>query len=892
MELADPQGSYAVLIGTAAYSAPTLEDLPAVAQNLDGLGRLLEDPSVWGLPPERCTRLVDPATSREFLDAVREGAQRATDTLVVYYAGHGLRAPDVDGLLLALSSTDPERPYTCVDFDAVRREVLEAGRKVNKVVILDCCYGGVAMAGGMGGPDGVGESRGVTVAEQTRIAGSYLLTACAANRQALSPPGERHTAFTGELIRLLDRGVPGAGPLIGAPALYDHLLGELRAKGLPLPQQRLSNTGRSLAFVRNRHGLTDDPRRAAGPSRHATTVPERLRDALRAQPRALAEHAARLRQTDADAAAELLELAAATRPAQEVATLVWMLREQGRTDEADTVLTTAAAQRTPDDLAAALSALHALDDGDDGDDGDDDGDDATRLRRAIARRAPEDVAGTLRALRAAGRKQDVDAVLAVAVDRLHTTEKILGLAGALWSAQLDEEAQRVLAAASTSSPRETVRLAQALVAIERVTEALDLYRQPAVLVTLSPEELVRVLQVMEESGHRADAGGLLHAAVDAFTTVEGTAALCEALWAAGMDDRCSVTLERAAEALSVDGVGALAEALHARGHEGSVLQLFTTAALRRPVARTPELVIALRSMGRPLDAERLLRDAATRSDQDVVELLVLLDGPAAVRDRARIVDVVLNLPLARLAEMALALHAAERPVADVLAPWLSLGDRMFVDALAALRAEHLDDAALLVLTHQVQTAPDAARGRLPALDAAHAALDGSLLRVLVRRRADPPPGDVEEPTPEAIRALVTGAEHSVDERVVAMAHLCEVGLEERVVSALADVTRTRSRVEVIDLLGRLEARGLTVCAHAIVDGARMFSELYRDFVRALLAQGLRQLAEYAVDRHGHRLHPAQRRELAAELGMAEPEREEQPPVDQPRTRRRLWRDRR
>ncbi|MGW5676559.1 hypothetical protein ACWEV4_16025 [Streptomyces sp. NPDC003860] len=59
-----------------------------------------------------------------------------------YYAGHGLRGPDVDGLLLALASTDPERPYTSVDFDAVRREVLEAGRRVNKVVILDCCYGG------------------------------------------------------------------------------------------------------------------------------------------------------------------------------------------------------------------------------------------------------------------------------------------------------------------------------------------------------------------------------------------------------------------------------------------------------------------------------------------------------------------------------------------------------------------------------------------------------------------------------------------------------------------------------------------------------------------------------------------------------------------------------
>ncbi|MEU9605572.1 caspase family protein [Streptomyces sp. NPDC048057] len=606
MELADPQGSYAVLIGSATYAAPDLEDLPAVAQNLDGLGQLLEDPTVWGLPPDHCTRLTDPASSREFLDAVRAAARRATDTLVVYYAGHGLRGPDVDGLLLALSSTDPERPCTSVDFDALRREVLEADRKVNKVVILDCCYGGVAMTGGMGGSHGVDGSSGVTVAEQTRIAGSYLLTACAANRQALSPPGERHTAFTGELIRLLDRGLPGVGPVIGAPALYDHLLGELRAKGRPLPQQRLSNTGRSLAFVRNRYGLVD-PRRPAPPSPASTAVPERLRAALHARPRALAEHAARLRDTDPDAAAELLELAAATRPAQEVATLVWVLREQGRADEADAVLTGAAEQRAPVDLAAGISALHALDDAED----------AARLRRAIASRAPEDVAGVIRALRAAEQEDDAHVVLTAAIDQLRTTEEILGFAGALWSAQLDEQAQRVLAAAPTPSPREAVRLAQALLAIERVTEALDIYGRHSVLVTLSPEELVRVLVVMEQSGRRSATDELLRAAVDAYTTVEKIAALCEALWAAGMDDRTRGTLERAAVTLSVDEVGALAEALHARGHEDALLRLFTAAALGHPVARTPGLVRTLRSMGRPLDAERLLGAAASRPVSDV-----------------------------------------------------------------------------------------------------------------------------------------------------------------------------------------------------------------------------------------------------------------------------------
>lgn len=115
-----------------------------------------------------------------------------------------------------------------------------------------------------------GAGRAVQMAEQTRIAGSYLLTASSATRQSQSPPGETYTAFTGELIRLLESGLPDAGELIEATHVYEHLYGELRAKGRPLPQQRLSNTGRTLVFARNRHlaesAPVDDEEQGASPS--------------------------------------------------------------------------------------------------------------------------------------------------------------------------------------------------------------------------------------------------------------------------------------------------------------------------------------------------------------------------------------------------------------------------------------------------------------------------------------------------------------------------------------------------------------------------------------------------------------------------------------------------
>lgn len=244
MGLSDPLRSYAVLIGSSHFDDPGLDDLPAVANNLARLGDLLEDPTVWGLPADHCVRLPEPTSQVQVLNAIRDAADRAESGLLVYYAGHGLRDPHLGDLLLSLSSTIRERPYTAVEFDKVRREVA-AKHHLNRMVLLDCCYSGAAMAGGMSGPS--------EIADETAIPGTYLLTASAATRPALAPPGEEYTAFTGELIRLLEDGLSDAGDLIEVGRVYEHLYGQLRRKGRPLPQQRLGNGGPGLAFARNRH---------------------------------------------------------------------------------------------------------------------------------------------------------------------------------------------------------------------------------------------------------------------------------------------------------------------------------------------------------------------------------------------------------------------------------------------------------------------------------------------------------------------------------------------------------------------------------------------------------------------------------------------------------------
>ena len=212
--LPDPAASRAVLIGCSDFQ--DLEDLPAVRRNLDGLREVFTDAALWGLPVGNCRLVTDPANAATVLDAVRELMLQATDTLVVYVAGHGLVDPLTDELYLALPDTDPSRLYTALRYEDLRRTILHQEGSVRRtVVILDCCYSGRALGGRMGVDQ--------ALADSAMIAGTYLITATGENVRAAAPPGETFTSFTGELIATLDDGIADGPDLIDMDTLYRHL---------------------------------------------------------------------------------------------------------------------------------------------------------------------------------------------------------------------------------------------------------------------------------------------------------------------------------------------------------------------------------------------------------------------------------------------------------------------------------------------------------------------------------------------------------------------------------------------------------------------------------------------------------------------------------------------
>ena len=80
--------------------------------------------------------------------------------------------------------------YTTIQYGQVRDLLLDS-RADRKIVILDCCYSGRAL-GQMG-------NAAEKIATEASAEGTYVLAAAAENKAAIAPPGERFTAFTGEL---------------------------------------------------------------------------------------------------------------------------------------------------------------------------------------------------------------------------------------------------------------------------------------------------------------------------------------------------------------------------------------------------------------------------------------------------------------------------------------------------------------------------------------------------------------------------------------------------------------------------------------------------------------------------------------------------------------------
>jgi hypothetical protein len=244
----DPANSACVLIGVDRYHDRELPSLRAVYNNIEQLYEVLTDKRIWGVKSGRIRKVHDPRTATELIRPIREMSELATDTLIVYYAGHGLKDLNENELYLALPNSVPGQPETSVRYNMVKQAITRSRQAQRVVVILDCCYSGVAIDGGMS--EAVEDIRADAGVDDVR--GSYLMCSAAPNRKALAPSADKCTVFTGELVDVLREGIPGESEhTLSLRVIFQEVRRRLRRANRPEPQEQDQNQVGNLPFTHN-----------------------------------------------------------------------------------------------------------------------------------------------------------------------------------------------------------------------------------------------------------------------------------------------------------------------------------------------------------------------------------------------------------------------------------------------------------------------------------------------------------------------------------------------------------------------------------------------------------------------------------------------------------------
>ncbi|WP_405361007.1 hypothetical protein OG535_22460 [Kitasatospora sp. NBC_00085] len=240
-------GARAVVVGTARHAAavvpdgaaalPRLPDLPSAATTARDIAAVLHE--VCGMAPDQITLLVDPPNDGVVVAAVEEAVAEARGPVLFYFVGHGLLSAGDELYVATSASTGAGRVAYAVPFQSVRDPL--SGCLQPTAVILDCCFSGLADVGG-------GLRRDPFVSARPR--GSFLLTSASGFDRSYAPEGERHTRFSGELLRLLGEGHPGAPAWLTLEDVYARLDQQFANTDVR-PHRQSSDRAGELVLARN-----------------------------------------------------------------------------------------------------------------------------------------------------------------------------------------------------------------------------------------------------------------------------------------------------------------------------------------------------------------------------------------------------------------------------------------------------------------------------------------------------------------------------------------------------------------------------------------------------------------------------------------------------------------
>ncbi|WP_026073089.1 caspase, EACC1-associated type [Nodosilinea nodulosa] len=242
-----PEETQAILIGASQFPKDnSLCPLPGVVNNVLDLAKLLCDYQILGVPQSNITVILDEANASKVGDQLAQASKGATDTLIVYYSGHGLigRGSATTKLLLAVGDTTQDNSnFNALPFETVK-EAIERSPATKKIVIIDSCFSGRALP--------KMSDNTSYIKERIDIKGAYIIASVPGNEQADAPEGERYTAFSGKLIEAIQNGIDNQRPEINLEELFQHVKEKVVEAGFLEPQRSTVRDADQIVLFRNR----------------------------------------------------------------------------------------------------------------------------------------------------------------------------------------------------------------------------------------------------------------------------------------------------------------------------------------------------------------------------------------------------------------------------------------------------------------------------------------------------------------------------------------------------------------------------------------------------------------------------------------------------------------
>lgn len=241
-----------LLLGVGEFLDKKIRPIPNVKANINHLNDLFSNPDVFGnVNSDNITALVN-GTQKEIIRSIITVTKKATkkDTLIIYYAGHGIICKE--DFELYLPAKDSYEEYIDNEGISIKKfknyvKQSSAGRKV---IIMDCCFSGRI--------HGTMSSDEITSQISSKILpviqGTYIMTSSSPDKPSLysTENPEMPTYFTNKLIEVVSSGLDNNKSYYEIGEVFNEVKREFdKESNLPIPQQSSFNEAEKIPFGNN-----------------------------------------------------------------------------------------------------------------------------------------------------------------------------------------------------------------------------------------------------------------------------------------------------------------------------------------------------------------------------------------------------------------------------------------------------------------------------------------------------------------------------------------------------------------------------------------------------------------------------------------------------------------